>query len=100
MAPATRPSAPTCAARVWRATRTPDGPATLCVEARPADGLVVGTAWGPGASWVLDTMPSLLGAADDPRDFEPLHPAVAEGWRRQQHWRLGASRRVMEALVP
>ncbi|KRF36136.1 DNA-3-methyladenine glycosylase family protein [Nocardioides sp. Soil805] len=86
--------------RVWRATRTPDGPATLCVEPRPADGVVVGTAWGAGASWVLESMPSLLGAADDPEGFEPLHPAVAEGWRRRPHWRLGASRRVMEALVP
>jgi 3-methyladenine DNA glycosylase/8-oxoguanine DNA glycosylase len=86
--------------RVWRATRTPDGPATLCVDARPDDGLVIGTAWGPGASWALDTMPSLLGAADDPEGFEPRHPAVAEGWRLRPHWRLGASRRVMEALVP
>ena len=86
--------------RVWRATRTPEGLATLCVESRAAEGVVVGTAWGPGASWALDTMPSLLGAADDPQGFEPLHPAVAEGWRRQPHWRLGASRRVMEALVP
>ncbi len=86
--------------RVWRATRTPDGAATLCVEPRPADGVVVGTAWGPGAAWALETMPSLLGAADDPQGFEPLHPAVAAGWRLRPHWRLGASRRVMEALVP
>ena len=38
---------------VWRATRTPDGPALLRVEPRPADGAVRAHAWGPGADWVL-----------------------------------------------
>ena len=27
---------------------------------------VYASAWGPGASWLLDTLPGLLGAADDP----------------------------------
>ena len=33
---------------LWRGTRTPDGPATLRLAVRPADGEVVGTAWGAG----------------------------------------------------
>lgn len=86
--------------RHWRAMRTPSGPATLCVQPRPSSGDVLGRAWGPGAEWALDRMPSLLGADDDPTGFEPHHPEVAEGWRRHQHWRIGGTGLVMESLVP
>ena len=89
------------AGRHWRATRTPLGPATLCMQPRPREGDVVGRAWGPGADWVLEAMPGLLGGLDDPSGFVPdHHPAVAEGWRRHRHWRVGRTGRVMEALVP
>lgn len=65
--------------------------------------MVLGRAWGPGAEWALDSLPGLLGADDDPAGFDPLaahHPAVTEGWRRNQHWRIGHTGRVVEALVP
>ena len=86
--------------RIWRAMRTPTGPATLCVEARAGTGVVEGRAWGPGAEWALDRMPALLGAGDDPSGFEAHHPEVAEGWRNHPHWRIGSTGLVMEALVP
>jgi len=64
---------------VWRGIRTPDGPATLRLGARPRDGEVHAEAWGPGAAWVLHGVPALLGAEDDPSGFRPdLHPLVAE----------------------
>ncbi len=88
------------AGRTWRAMRTPTGPASLCVQARPSTGDVLGRAWGPGAEWALDRMPGLLGADDDPSGFAPHHPEVAAGWRRHQHWRIGATGLVMESLVP
>jgi 3-methyladenine DNA glycosylase/8-oxoguanine DNA glycosylase len=88
------------AGRTWRAMRTPTGPATLCVQARPGAGEVAGRAWGPGAEWALDRMPALLGDDDDPSGFEAHHPEVAEGWRRHRHWRIGGTGLVMEALVP
>ncbi|HEX8780203.1 MAG TPA: DNA-3-methyladenine glycosylase 2 family protein [Nocardioides sp.] len=88
------------AGAVWRATRTPEGPATLRVEERPREAVVVGTAWGPGAAWALETMPALLGSQDDPSGFEARHPAVSAGLRAAPHWRLGRTGRVMEALVP
>jgi len=88
------------AGRTWRAARTPLGPATLCVRDRPREGVVVGTAWGPGAEWALDAMPALLGAEDDPAGFEAHHPAVAEGLRVAPHWRRGRTGLVMESLVP
>ncbi|GAA4989268.1 DNA-3-methyladenine glycosylase 2 family protein [Kineococcus glutinatus] len=86
---------------VWRATRTPEGPATLRVVAVPADGEVEAAAWGPGADWALAGVPDLLGAADtDADDFRPLpeHPVLVEAWRRHRHWRLPRSRAVFECL--
>ena len=88
------------AGRHWRAMRTPTGTATLCVQARPTSGDVLGRAWGPGAEWALDRLPALLGADDDPSGFVAHHPQVAEGWRRHRHWRIGGTGLVMEALVP
>ncbi len=88
------------AERAWRGVRTPEGPATLLVEVRPADGEVRGEAWGPGADWALTTLPELLGAADSWAGFEPRHPVLVEARRRHPHARLGRSGLLMEALVP
>lgn len=89
------------AGRHWRAMRTPTGPATLCIQARPTTGDVLGRAWGQGAVWALERMPALLGADDDPTGFEPHHhPQVAEGWKRHRNWRVGKTGLVMESLVP
>jgi 3-methyladenine DNA glycosylase/8-oxoguanine DNA glycosylase len=94
---------------VWRTSRTPDGPATLRVTAGTGrageDGgaggtTVLATAWGPGAAWLLASLPRLLGADDDRAGFEPAHPLLAELDRRYPHLRIGRSGRVFEALVP
>ncbi|MGO4257295.1 DNA-3-methyladenine glycosylase family protein [Marmoricola sp. RAF53] len=82
-----------------RALRTPVGPATLEVDPLGTDAHVAARAWGPGASWVLDALPRMLGADDDPRGFEPPE-VLADAWRRQRHWRLGATGLVWESLVP
>lgn len=84
----------------WRATRTPLGPATLWVGRLEPDGTVPARAWGPGASWVLDSLPALLGADDDLEGFDARHPLVVEGQRRHPHWRLSRTGLVMESLVP
>jgi hypothetical protein len=65
----------------WRATRTPEGPATACY-APEGNGIRV-VAWGPGAGWCLDAAPELLGARDSriPRSqavFEALLPSILE----------------------
>jgi len=85
---------------IWRGLRTPEGVTTLRVGTRPYDGEVHATAWGPGAAWVLDELPAMLGAGDDPSGFEPRHRVIAEAHRRHPHWRLGRSGLVMESLVP
>ena len=85
---------------VWRGIRTPEGATTMRVVARPQHGEVHAAAWGPGATWVLDRLPAMLGADDDPAGFEPTHPALAEAHRRHRHVRVGTTGLVLEALVP
>ncbi len=85
---------------VWRGIRTPEGVATLRVQARPADAEVHATAWGPGADWALGSVPAMLGAEDDPSGFDPVHPVLADAHRRQPHWRVCRTGLVMEALLP
>ncbi|MFD0666051.1 DNA-3-methyladenine glycosylase family protein [Thermocatellispora tengchongensis] len=89
---------------VWRTTRTPDGAASLRVSVVPGERTVVGTAWGPGAGWVLDMLPALLGADDDVSGFANLaaagHSVVRDVARRHPGLRIGRTGRVFEALVP
>lgn len=84
----------------WLGIRTPTGSATLRILPRAQTGQVEASAWGAGADWALDSIPDLLGAADDPSGFEPAHPILERTWRRHQHWRLARTGRVWEALAP
>ena len=68
-------------AGLWRATRTPAGPATTAIRVDAALGDVEARAWGPGAAWSLETLPDLLGESDDPAGFAPVHPVLREAWR-------------------
>lgn len=88
------------AERIWRALRTPEGPATLAVAARPALGEVHARAWGSGAQWALEALPALLGADDDVGGFEPRVPVLEEAWRRHRHWRRGRTGLLLESVVP
>lgn len=87
------------AGALWRGIGTPEGPASLRLATHADLGEVHASAWGSGAAWVLDSLPRMLGADDDPSGFVPPEP-LAQAWRRHQHWRLGATGRVMEALLP
>jgi len=85
----------------WRGLRTPEGPATLRLESRPGDGVVLASAWGSGAAWALESLPAMLGALDDYAGFEPgRHPAVARLHRAHPHWRVPRTGLVLEALLP
>ncbi|GAA3484162.1 MULTISPECIES: DNA-3-methyladenine glycosylase family protein [Streptomyces] len=83
---------------VWRATRTPAGPGTLHIIDR--GGRIEATAWGPGASWLLDQLPTLLGAEDDPEAFRPRHRLVAAARHRRPGLRLLRTGLVLESLIP
>ena len=84
---------------VWRTSLTPDGPGTLRVATGQGT-VVIGQAWGPGAAWLLDTLPAQLGAQDDLSGFTVRHPVVGELVLRYQGLRIGRTSRVFEALVP
>jgi 3-methyladenine DNA glycosylase/8-oxoguanine DNA glycosylase len=83
---------------VWRATRTPDGAATLRLE-QQAGGLSA-AAWGPGAAWALRAVPTLIGLDDDPAAFRPQHPLLDAIHRRHGGLRLGRTGAVFETLLP
>ncbi len=83
---------------VWRATRTPDGAAT--VQLRPVGAEIEATAWGPGAAWALHHAGELVGAHDQASAFRPSHPLVARLHRRLPGLRIPRSRALLEALVP
>jgi 3-methyladenine DNA glycosylase/8-oxoguanine DNA glycosylase len=84
--------------RVIRATRTPDGPATLDLGVRGS--VLVVEAFGPGAERALDGVPALVGLDDDRRAFAPVHQVIGELDRRLPGLRIGRSMAVLEALVP
>ena len=84
---------------IWRGVRTPQGPATVCL--RQVEGSAIrATAWGPGAEWVLESVPTMLGEQDDATGFVAHHPQVAEAARRFSGWRVPRTGLVLEALVP
>jgi 3-methyladenine DNA glycosylase/8-oxoguanine DNA glycosylase len=83
----------------WRATRTPEGLATLHVWLTGS--ALEAEAWGPGAGWALEHAGELAGLDDDVAGFQPAHPLVRELHRRHPaRIRIGRTRAVAEALVP
>jgi 3-methyladenine DNA glycosylase/8-oxoguanine DNA glycosylase len=86
--------------QVWWATRTPDGPATLHVTARPTDAAIDGEAWGPGADAILERLPAIVGADDAVASFVALDPVVAELHRRLPGLRIPRAGSVVSLLLP
>lgn len=84
------------AGRLWRACSTPAGPATLALHR--AGGAIEAEAWGPGAEWVLEGVPALLGADDDAAGFVSHHDLVRDARRRMPGLRLGATGAVWDVL--
>jgi 3-methyladenine DNA glycosylase/8-oxoguanine DNA glycosylase len=82
----------------WRATRTPEGAATLHVMAGSSE--LRAEAWGPGADWALAHVPALAGVADDPAELKPRHPLLRELQRRLQGLRIGRTGAILESLIP
>src|SRR5580765_5611002 len=61
--------------RVWRATRTADGPASVALV--HAGDQLRAEAWGPGADRLLADIPALLGLDDDAAPVPIGHPLIA-----------------------
>jgi 3-methyladenine DNA glycosylase/8-oxoguanine DNA glycosylase len=66
---------------LWRAVRTPDGPATIRLT-QVGRARVEVQAWGPGAEHSGAIALGLAGAHDDPGAFPtPPDPVIAQAWR-------------------
>jgi 3-methyladenine DNA glycosylase/8-oxoguanine DNA glycosylase len=83
---------------IWRATRTPAGPATLRIRA--THGGVEVTAWGAGAAHAVAGAADLVGANDDPSGLVPTHRLIGELVHRFPGLRLTRTNRPFEALLP
>jgi 3-methyladenine DNA glycosylase/8-oxoguanine DNA glycosylase len=86
------------AGRAWRATRTPDGPATIALTHR--DGELHAEAWGPGAERALADVPALLALDGPPPPIPPGHPLIGQLARRAPGVRIPRSGAVLESLLP
>jgi 3-methyladenine DNA glycosylase/8-oxoguanine DNA glycosylase len=84
--------------RAWRATRTPDGPATVSMQ--HAGDEIRAESWGPGADWALAGVPALVGLGQEPPALIGAHPAIAQLSRRLPGVRIPRTAAVVESLVP
>jgi 3-methyladenine DNA glycosylase/8-oxoguanine DNA glycosylase len=84
----------------WWATRTPTGPATLCLRRDGSE--LVANGYGPGAGWVVDQADGVAGLRDDLTGFAELaaaHPVVARLAHVHSGLRLAATGRVFPRLL-
>jgi endonuclease III len=86
------------ATEAWRMSHTPLGPGTVRLTRDGHD--IDAEAWGPGAEWLLERAPDLVGVGDDPDAFDPPPGLVRELHRRARGLRMGRTGLVVEAMVP
>ncbi len=85
---------------IWRASRTPCGPVTLCL-ATGYGPEIRSTAWGPGAEWATGQLPELLGADDDWSELDTTgHPVLRSSRQAHPGLRIPRTTLVFESLVP
>jgi 3-methyladenine DNA glycosylase/8-oxoguanine DNA glycosylase len=84
--------------RVWRATRTRDGPATIALFHRGDE--IRAEAWGTGADRVLAEVPELLRLDAEPTPIRPVHRVVADLARGHPGVRIPRSGATLESLLP
>ena len=83
----------------WRACVTPGGAGTVALAA--AGPVVTAQAWGPGAEWLLEQLPTMLGADDDWSALDVSGVAVLQRARRARPGlRLVRTGLVLDSLVP
>lgn len=87
------------ASRVVRTSRTPEGPATLLIEIERPD-RARARAWGPGAHWMLERAPAMLGTCDLDERGELSDPIVARLSRLARGMRQPHVPGVVELLIP
>jgi 3-methyladenine DNA glycosylase/8-oxoguanine DNA glycosylase len=84
---------------LWRTSRMPSGPVSYRLE-QSERGAISAAAWGAGAGELIASIPTLLGADDDPDSFEPRHEVLRQAHRRAVGMRMSKTGRVLESLIP
>ena len=82
----------------WRATRTPDGPATQ--RLRMVGDEIESRSWGPGAGWLAHRAPKLVGCHDDTTNFPSGNLFVDSLHHRFASFRIVCTQSIWEALIP
>ncbi|HEY0519596.1 MAG TPA: hypothetical protein VGC84_08895 [Ilumatobacteraceae bacterium] len=91
------------AGEFWRASFTPDGPATLRIRWSPAEpvvGAIDAESWGPGRDWMLGRAAAMTGSLDPGYEFAEGHPSVLRSQRNHPNVRFGASHMLFHELIP
>jgi 3-methyladenine DNA glycosylase/8-oxoguanine DNA glycosylase len=83
----------------WRASNTPEGPATVHIEVCARDRSVQVEAWGKGAEWSIENCSGLIGL-DDVDDLDSTHPAIARARTKTRGLRMCAVRAVLDVALP
>ncbi len=83
----------------WRATRTPEGPATQRIRVVGRNQFEV-MAWGEGARWLVDRAPVLIGGNDDHDSFPDHHEGLHRLHRTYDRMRTPCTQAIFEALLP
>lgn len=78
-------------------TRTPDGLGSLHLH-HVSESKVQAQAWGPGAEWLMEQAPRLLGADDDLSGWIPPDGPLSDAWRARP-FLLGRTDRLWDSLV-
>lgn len=92
------PTTELSSAGMWRASWTPDGPATVHLDW--SSGAAVVESWGPGGDHAGRAAVAMLAADRVPPTPADVHPLVTEAARRHRGVRSGASGDLYHALLP
>lgn len=82
---------------VWKATRTPEGDATIVLRWDGEHMHVL--SFGPGAAWIADRAPRLCGHEDDPAGLVARHDWLASIVRDHPQVSLGQAPRLFDTLI-
>jgi 3-methyladenine DNA glycosylase/8-oxoguanine DNA glycosylase len=84
---------------VWRASLTPDGPGSVCIE-QPLSQKPLCIPFGPGGEWLASRSLGLLGLDDVIPTIHPSHDAVRDAQKKFGALRLGRSLTPYHELLP
>lgn len=84
---------------IWRATFTPEGPATVRIELKSDDSITV-DGHGPGGTWLVERVPGAVGDGDSVPAIVAQHDSVREAQRIHSGLRIPTTSTPFHELIP